>query len=62
MIRFALRFDDAVLVERGIQGRELWNAPSWATARIQASVVGEIVPGNEFYDYAGQVSARIRPA
>src|SRR5579864_7296807 len=35
-VRFALQFDDAVLVERGIAGRELECA----------------VPGNEFYDYA----------
>jgi D-alanine-D-alanine ligase len=50
-IRFALRFDDAVLVERGIQGREL-ECAVLGYREIQASVVGEIVPGNEFYDYA----------
>ena len=50
-VRFALRFDDAVLVERGIQGREL-ECAVLGYREIQASVVGEIVPGNEFYDYA----------
>jgi D-alanine-D-alanine ligase len=50
-IRFALRFDDVALVERGIQGREL-ECAVLGYREIQASVVGEIVPGNEFYDYA----------
>jgi len=50
-VRFALRFDDVVLVERGIQGREL-ECAVLGYREIQASVVGEIVPGNEFYDYA----------
>jgi D-alanine-D-alanine ligase len=50
-VRFALRFDDVVLVERGIQGREL-ECAVLGYREIEASVVGEIVPGNEFYDYA----------
>jgi D-alanine-D-alanine ligase len=50
-VRFALRFDDAVLVERGIAGREL-ECAVLGYERIEASAVGEIVPGNEFYDYA----------
>jgi D-alanine-D-alanine ligase len=50
-LRFALRFDDAVLVERGIAGREL-ECAVLGYERIEASAVGEIVPGNEFYDYA----------
>lgn len=49
-IRFALRFDDAVLVERGVAGRELEIAVL-GYERLEASVVGEIVPGREFYDY-----------
>lgn len=51
-IRFALRFDEAVLVERGIAGRELECAVIGLPGRLEASVVGEIVPGNAFYDYA----------
>ncbi len=49
-IRFALRFDDEVLVERGIQGREL-EVAVLGYGTIEASAVGEIVPGKEFYDY-----------
>jgi D-alanine-D-alanine ligase len=50
-VRFALRFDEAVLVERGIRGREL-ECAVLGYGEISASAVGEIVPGNEFYDYA----------
>ena len=50
-VRFALRFDDAVLVERGVVGREL-ECAVLGYGTLEASVVGEIVPGREFYDYA----------
>jgi D-alanine-D-alanine ligase len=50
-VRFALRFDDAALVERGISGREL-ECAVLGYERIEASAVGEIVSGNSFYDYA----------
>jgi len=50
-LRFALRFDDTALVEKGIKGREL-ECAVLGYGRIEASVVGEIVPGNDFYDYA----------
>lgn len=50
-IEFAFRFDDVVLVERGVPGRELETAVL-GYRQIEASVVGEIIPGNEFYDYA----------
>jgi D-alanine-D-alanine ligase len=50
-VRFALRFDDVVLVERGVLGREL-ECAVLGYRDIEASVVGEIVPGNDFYDYA----------
>jgi D-alanine-D-alanine ligase len=50
-VRFTLQFDDAVLVERGIAGREL-ECAVLGYERIEASAVGEIVPGNQFYDYA----------
>ncbi|HSN85594.1 MAG TPA: D-alanine--D-alanine ligase family protein [Thermoanaerobaculia bacterium] len=50
-IDFALRFDDVVLVERGVKGRELETAVL-GYRNIEASAVGEIIPGNEFYDYA----------
>lgn len=50
-VRFALQFDDTVLVERGVQGREL-ECAVLGYGTLEASAVGEIVPGNDFYDYA----------
>lgn len=47
----ALRFDDRLVVERGVVGREL-ECAVLGNRQIEASVVGEIVPGKEFYDYA----------
>lgn len=49
-VRFALRFDDVVLVERAVAGREL-ECAVLGGRRLEASAVGEIVPGKEFYDY-----------
>jgi D-alanine-D-alanine ligase len=51
-VRFALQFDEMVLVERGVRGRELECAVLGGAGELRASAVGEIVPGNEFYDYA----------
>ncbi len=50
-VRFALQFDDTVLVEKGVKGREL-ECAVLGYGKIEASAVGEIVPGNDFYDYA----------
>jgi len=50
-VRLALRFDDQVLVERGVQGREIEIAVL-GLHDVEASRAGEIVPGAEFYDYA----------
>lgn len=50
-LEFALQFDDALVVEQGIQGREL-ECSVLGDETLQASVVGEVVPGNDFYDYA----------
>jgi D-alanine-D-alanine ligase len=49
-VHFALRFDDAAVVERGVAGREL-ECAVLGYRRPAASAVGEIVPGGEFYDY-----------
>lgn len=49
-VRFALQFDETVIVERGVKGREL-ECAVLGYQTIEASAVGEIVPGNEFYDY-----------
>ena len=50
-VRTALRFDHQVLVERGVKGREL-EVSVLGLHELQASRIGEIVPGAEFYDYA----------
>lgn len=50
-IRFALQFDETALVERGVKGREL-ECSVLGYRELQASVVGEVVPSQDFYDYA----------
>ncbi len=50
-IELALRFDDRVIVERSIDGREL-ECAVLGYQRLEASEIGEIVPGKDFYDYA----------
>ncbi|MCP3961471.1 MAG: D-alanine--D-alanine ligase [bacterium] len=50
-IDLALRFDDRVIVEAGIDGREL-ECAVLGYQELEASVLGEIVPGKDFYDYA----------
>jgi D-alanine-D-alanine ligase len=55
-VRLALRFDDRVVVERGIAGREL-ECAVLGHHTLEASAIGEIVPGREFYDYADKYLA-----
>jgi D-alanine-D-alanine ligase len=50
-IEHALRFDEKVLIERGIDAREI-EVAVLGNDKPQASVPGEIVAGAEFYDYA----------
>lgn len=49
-IESAARFDDWVVVEEGVNGREL-ECAVLGNEHPKASVVGEIRPGAEFYDY-----------
>jgi len=49
-VETALRFDEKVLVERGIDAREL-EVSVLGNDTPEASVPGEIVAGREFYDY-----------
>jgi D-alanine-D-alanine ligase len=49
-IEFALRFDEKVLVERGIDAREI-EVSVLGNEQPQASLPGEIMAGHEFYDY-----------
>jgi D-alanine-D-alanine ligase len=46
----ACRFDRKVIVEKGIDAREL-ECSVLGNDKPEASIVGEIVPCNEFYDY-----------
>ena len=50
-IETAAIIDDKILIERAVTGRELECAVLGYQDNIQASVVGEILPGAEFYDY-----------
>jgi D-alanine-D-alanine ligase len=49
-MREAAVFDRKIVVEKGIVGREL-EVSVLGNDEPEASVVGEIVPGSEFYDY-----------
>ncbi|MEP7132131.1 MAG: D-alanine--D-alanine ligase family protein [Acidobacteriota bacterium] len=49
-IAAALRYDDRVLVEEGIDAREI-ECAVLGDDEPRASVVGEVIPGREFYDY-----------
>jgi D-alanine-D-alanine ligase len=46
----AFRFDDKALVERGVDAREIEIA-LLGNDDVAGSVLGEIIPGREFYDY-----------
>jgi len=50
-VKNALRHDDRVLIEEFIDGRELELAVLGNPPKHQASGVGEIISGAEFYDY-----------
>lgn len=52
-IEEAFRHDRKVLVEAGVKGREL-ECGVLGNDLPEASVVGEIVPGRDFYDYAAK--------
>ena len=49
-LRLAAGFDRKLLVERGVDAREL-EVSLLGNDEPQASVVGEVVPAHEFYDY-----------
>jgi D-alanine-D-alanine ligase len=64
-LRGAAQFDDKILVEEFVEGRE-FECSVLGGDSPQTSVVGEIVPGAEFYDYdakyASETSRTIIPA
>jgi D-alanine-D-alanine ligase len=47
---WAARYDHRLLVEQGVDAREC-ECAVLGNDEPEASVVGEVVPGNEFYDY-----------
>ncbi|NPV09311.1 MAG: D-alanine--D-alanine ligase [Anaerolineae bacterium] len=49
----AARYDRRVIVERGIEAREL-EVSVIGNDEPEASVVGEVIPGREFYDYVAK--------
>jgi D-alanine-D-alanine ligase len=49
-IELALRFDEKVLIERGIDAREI-EVAILGNDNAEASVTGEVVAGHDFYDY-----------
>ena len=57
----ALGFDEWILVEEAITGREI-EVAVLGDDPPEASVPGEIVPGAEFYSYADKYEARRRAA
>jgi D-alanine-D-alanine ligase len=52
-LRYSAQFDRKVLIEKGIDGREL-ECAVLGNDYPQASVVGEVVSAHEFYDYAAK--------
>jgi D-alanine-D-alanine ligase len=52
-LELAFRYDRAVLVEQGIDAREI-ECSVLGNENPEASVAGEIIPANEFYDYAAK--------
>jgi D-alanine-D-alanine ligase len=69
-LELAARYDRRILVEKGIDAREL-ECSVLGNDRPQASVPGEVVPCREFYDYAAKyleegsdliIPAKITPA
>jgi len=51
----AARYDRKILVERGIDAREI-ECAVLGNGKPQASVLGEILPSHEFYDYKAKYS------
>lgn len=49
-LRHSAQFDRKILIEKGIEGREL-ECAILGNEDAEASVVGEVIPAHEFYDY-----------
>ncbi|MBT9258725.1 MAG: D-alanine--D-alanine ligase [Clostridiales bacterium] len=53
-LALAAQYDTRIIVEEFIQGREVECSLLGHGSRVRASVVGEIFPAGEFYDYASK--------
>ncbi|MCU0242318.1 MAG: D-alanine--D-alanine ligase, partial [Vicinamibacteria bacterium] len=53
---FAFQFDHKILIEAGVQAREI-EVAMLGNEQPEASIAGEIVPDREFYDYDSKYSA-----
>ena len=49
-VELAFRYDEKILIEEGVDAREL-ECAVLGNDEPRASIVGEVVPGREFYDY-----------
>ena len=58
-IEHAFRFDEKVLVERGVDAREI-EVAVLGNEKPEARVPGEIVAGRDFYDYTTSTSRTSR--
>ncbi|HET9783957.1 MAG TPA: D-alanine--D-alanine ligase family protein [Terriglobales bacterium] len=52
-LREAFRFDDKLVIEQGIEAREI-ECAVLGNRDPQAAAPGEVIPGREFYDYAAK--------
>lgn len=52
-VRFAAAHDEKIVVEEAVRGREI-ECAVLGNAQPLASVCGEIIPGNDFYDYSAK--------
>ena len=55
----ALRYDEWLVLEEGVNAREIEVAVLGHTVSPRASIPGEIVPGADFYDYEDKYSAGV---
>lgn len=53
-IRLALNYDRCIVLETGVSGRELEVSALGTPDNLTLSVVGEIIPDRQFYDYSAK--------
>lgn len=58
-VEFAFKFDDKILIERGVEAREI-EVSVLGNEKPKASLPGEIIAGREFYDYDDKYAANAK--